>query len=109
MLRCACLFLIPVLAGAQTVAQRVDALIQASPAARQAFWGIRVVDLESGAVVYQKNEDHFFVPASNTKLFSTSLALTRLGPDYRFITRDRKSTRLNSSHQIISYAVFCLK
>src|SRR5258708_25644422 len=27
-----------------------------------------------------------------------------LGP-----TPDRKSTRLNSSHQIISYAVFCLK
>src|SRR5438552_9093356 len=27
-------------------------------------------------------------------------------PDDR---RDRKSTRLNSSHQIISYAVFCLK
>src|SRR5258708_24308777 len=25
------------------------------------------------------------------------------------IGRDRKSTRLNSSHQIISYAVFCLK
>jgi len=24
-------------------------------------------------------------------------------------TVDRKSTRLNSSHQIISYAVFCLK
>src|SRR5947208_12911217 len=26
-----------------------------------------------------------------------------------YICRDRKSTRLNSSHQIISYAVFCLK
>src|SRR5258708_33551406 len=25
------------------------------------------------------------------------------------IGQDRKSTRLNSSHQIISYAVFCLK
>ena len=25
------------------------------------------------------------------------------------LTTDRKSTRLNSSHQIISYAVFCLK
>src|SRR5258708_23411372 len=25
------------------------------------------------------------------------------------LPRDRKSTRLNSSHQIISYAVFCLK
>src|SRR5258708_14139861 len=27
----------------------------------------------------------------------------------RYLRRDRKSTRLNSSHQIISYAVFCLK
>src|SRR5258708_21684772 len=26
-----------------------------------------------------------------------------------YIDPDRKSTRLNSSHQIISYAVFCLK
>src|SRR5258708_10515534 len=26
-----------------------------------------------------------------------------------FSPEDRKSTRLNSSHQIISYAVFCLK
>src|SRR5947208_5799620 len=25
------------------------------------------------------------------------------------VEQDRKSTRLNSSHQIISYAVFCLK
>src|SRR5207244_12841591 len=25
------------------------------------------------------------------------------------VEKDRKSTRLNSSHQIISYAVFCLK
>src|SRR5258708_29963036 len=27
----------------------------------------------------------------------------------RLLEGDRKSTRLNSSHQIISYAVFCLK
>src|SRR5438552_16903306 len=27
----------------------------------------------------------------------------------RYFEKDRKSTRLNSSHQIISYAVFCLK
>src|SRR5947208_6683487 len=27
----------------------------------------------------------------------------------RAVAQDRKSTRLNSSHQIISYAVFCLK
>src|SRR5258708_31359233 len=38
----------------------------------------------------------------------------RTGRDRRYReiparTTDRKSTRLNSSHQIISYAVFCLK
>src|SRR5256885_8879271 len=30
-------------------------------------------------------------------------------PDQRRETLDRKSTRLNSSHLVISYAVFCLK
>src|SRR3712207_7867144 len=29
--------------------------------------------------------------------------------DWHEITKDRKSTRLNSSHANISYAVFCLK
>src|SRR5258708_14469981 len=33
--------------------------------------------------------------------------LNRLRNRFRIV--DRKSTRLNSSHQIISYAVFCLK
>src|SRR3712207_6943043 len=31
------------------------------------------------------------------------------GKDGRYSARDRKSTRLNSSHANISYAVFCLK
>src|SRR5256885_17138393 len=31
------------------------------------------------------------------------------GPGPRRVGRDRKSTRLNSSHLVISYAVFCLK
>src|SRR5947207_14208254 len=32
-----------------------------------------------------------------------------LRPDGEGALRDRKSTRLNSSHTVISYAVFCLK
>src|SRR5437764_7908603 len=41
--------------------------------------------------------------------------MTRVSPlsftfsEYASIKRDRKSTRLNSSHRCISYAVFCLK
>src|SRR5256885_8495712 len=40
-----------------------------------------------------------------------ALALTArfCDPDPFPATRDRKSTRLNSSHLVISYAVFCLK
>src|SRR2546426_3618325 len=34
---------------------------------------------------------------------------TRTGDDGAFGPGDRKSTRLNSSHLVISYAVFCLK
>src|SRR6267142_5421924 len=33
----------------------------------------------------------------------------REGDEQRMVAQDRKSTRLNSSHMSISYAVFCLK
>src|SRR5258708_30619648 len=36
-------------------------------------------------------------------------AFAEEGCHLRLAAPDRKSTRLNSSHQIISYAVFCLK
>src|SRR5258708_29560164 len=53
-----------------------------------------------------------------TTLFRSALVRPHAAPAERLCTpalragghgRDRKSTRLNSSHQIISYAVFCLK
>src|SRR2546426_6257461 len=40
----------------------------------------------------------------NCRMCLIEMGFPRLGPD-----RDRKSTRLNSSHLVISYAVFCLK
>src|SRR2546430_6985455 len=43
--------------------------------------------------------------ASGHVVFSTTAG----GRDTAAIARDRKSTRLNSSHSQISYAVFCLK
>src|SRR5256885_7902341 len=35
--------------------------------------------------------------------------LTKISVNAYVTTKDRKSTRLNSSHLVISYAVFCLK
>src|SRR2546430_8869051 len=43
-------------------------------------------------------------------LFLTTLTLVRLPTKVKVVkNKDRKSTRLNSSHSQISYAVFCLK
>src|SRR5256885_11700029 len=39
----------------------------------------------------------------------TRESLLLLGEGHCFRDQDRKSTRLNSSHLVISYAVFCLK
>ena len=86
--------------GAQTLASRIDRVLVSSPQARQATWGIHVVDLRTGATVYSKNERQFFVPASNTKLFSTALALMRLGPDYRFRTTITAAEKPDSSGRV---------
>jgi D-alanyl-D-alanine carboxypeptidase/D-alanyl-D-alanine-endopeptidase (penicillin-binding protein 4) len=56
------------------------------PLARRAFWGIHVRDLDSGETLFDHNGEKLFLPASNAKLFSTALGLTRLGPEYRFTT-----------------------
>src|SRR5258708_13265540 len=46
--------------------------------------------------------------ASRSGYTQASLSAVEQDLDAR-ARRDRKSTRLNSSHQIISYALFCLK
>lgn len=51
-----------------------------------ASWGIHVVNLNSGAVLYSRNADRNFVPASNVKLLTSAAALEQLGPDYRYKT-----------------------
>src|ERR1035437_10931199 len=63
----------------------------------------------------------FFNDTATTEIYTLSLhdalpicvcLCLRFGPDSRWLgwrSTDRKSTRLNSSHANISYAVFCLK
>lgn len=84
-------------ASAQQLPARIHAAIDGSPVARGAFWGIRIVDLDTGAVLFDLNPDRFFVPASNAKLFTTALALARLGPGYRYETLVLAETRPDAS------------
>ena len=48
---------------------------------------MRVVRLSDGRVLYAHNPERLFVPASNMKLFTTALALSKLGADYRLTTQ----------------------
>jgi D-alanyl-D-alanine carboxypeptidase/D-alanyl-D-alanine-endopeptidase (penicillin-binding protein 4) len=66
-----------------SLAEKIDQVLASS----RAFWGIEVLDLETGKPLYRWNAGRFFVPASNTKLFTTAMALTRLGPNFTFQTR----------------------
>ncbi|MBI2810821.1 MAG: D-alanyl-D-alanine carboxypeptidase/D-alanyl-D-alanine-endopeptidase [Candidatus Melainabacteria bacterium] len=49
--------------------------------------GIEVVSLKTHEVVYEKENNHLFVPASCLKLITGAAALDLLGPDFRFETQ----------------------
>ncbi len=76
-------------------AERAEALLGTGPAGK-GEWGLLIVDAESGEVLYQQNADRYFVPASNMKLFTTALALEKLGAAYRFHTTLETSGTISS-------------
>src|SRR6266852_9080440 len=64
--------------------QRLTTLLDMPPFDR-ATWGVFVQD-DRGRVLYQRNADRLFVPASNTKLVVSATAASLLPPDYRVRT-----------------------
>lgn len=50
------------------------------------LWSVKVVSLETGATLYERDARRLMSPASNSKLYTGALALDRLGPDYRIVT-----------------------
>src|SRR2546427_7323154 len=62
---------------------RVEATLSEA-GADKGYWGVFVADAVTGETLYAPNPRRYFVPASNTKLFTTALALATLGQGYRF-------------------------
>jgi len=64
---------------------RIETLLGTAHSER-GYWGVLIANRDTGETLYSLNPDHFFTPASNAKIFTTSLALATMGPDYRFRT-----------------------
>ena len=73
--------------GAERTALRaaIDSMADA-PEFHNAFWGILVVDPERGDTLYSRNAGKLFLPASNMKVVTSSVALEQLGPDFTYRT-----------------------
>lgn len=54
--------------------------------ASHAIWGVFLKSLDDGRVLYKRNEEKLFIPASNMKLLTTAAALVKLGPDFTYTT-----------------------
>lgn len=65
--------------------QRLDAIFDA-PQWENARWGVIVQDLETSKILYDRDGEKSFMPASNMKLFTTAAALVTLGESCTFET-----------------------
>lgn len=69
----------------QQLSLTVDNVIN-RPVFNRVRWGILVQPLASGKILYSRDAQKYFTPASNTKLLTTAAALQTLGANFRFRT-----------------------
>ena len=67
-----------------SLARRLNRLLDEPPFDR-ALWGVAIADAR-GRIVFERNGDRLFIPASNTKLLVAATAAALLPPDFRFRT-----------------------
>lgn len=67
------------------LAELIDRALDQSDV-RAARWGVFVMSLNDGRVLYSHDADKPFTPASNMKVYTTAVALDLLGADYRWRT-----------------------
>jgi D-alanyl-D-alanine carboxypeptidase/D-alanyl-D-alanine-endopeptidase (penicillin-binding protein 4) len=65
---------------------RAIAAVTDSGALARVHWGIAVRDVAAGAVIYARNADRLFIPASNQKLVVAATAAHHLDPAFRYVT-----------------------
>ncbi len=84
---------------------RVDSALAEAHAAK-AFWGILIADRDTGETLYELNPDRFFTPASNAKIFTSSLAFATLGAAFQFRTTLESRAQLGPDGHLNGDLVF---
>lgn len=74
--------------------EKVDTLIASSPF-HTAHWGILILDLKTGEVLYDKNGEKLFNPSSVTKIFTAKQALETYGDDFQIKTSIDATEQVN--------------
>jgi D-alanyl-D-alanine carboxypeptidase/D-alanyl-D-alanine-endopeptidase (penicillin-binding protein 4) len=67
----------------------LDAAINSHPTARRTTVTLKVLDLESGEVLYDRGGGRLLTPASNLKIYTAACALDLFGAEHRFTTTVR--------------------
>ncbi|WP_456057588.1 D-alanyl-D-alanine carboxypeptidase/D-alanyl-D-alanine endopeptidase [Aerosakkonema funiforme] len=65
--------------------QAIDAIAN-RPEYRRYRWGMLIQTLSSSQILYSRDAQQYFTPASNVKLFTTAVALNQLGSQFRIRT-----------------------
>jgi len=76
------------------IAQEIEKAINAK--SNGIHWGIKIESLEDGDVIYEKNAEKNFLPASNMKIITTASALEILKPNYVYKTYIYKNGEISS-------------
>lgn len=80
-----------------TITDRIDSLLLATDTLLQRTQlGLHIVDLNTGAVLYARNEQQRMRPASTEKVVTAIAALDRLGPSYLLATRLLTTAKVSS-------------
>jgi D-alanyl-D-alanine carboxypeptidase/D-alanyl-D-alanine-endopeptidase (penicillin-binding protein 4) len=69
----------------QDFPENIDTLLH-KPARLREKWGIVVKKLDNGKILYHLNSNQYFIPASNTKLFTTASILFQLDHNFQIKT-----------------------
>jgi len=82
------------------LARALDHILDRAPFA-SAFWGVEVRSLKTGRVLYARNPEKHFRPASTLKLVITAAALDTFGPQARFRTTVETEARLDGRGRLL--------